>query len=223
MEDVSCNLEGSVTGWGTFVITIRFFPHSWLILVFLTRLTQEVPLEEQEMVNILEYQSSPSVFCGVRFARSLVLCVVFCRSLFVLFLGSLCCLSVGLRLLITRLLSSNLSSNLVTEILIEPPFVNQITAILSHIADKLRKTTKKKPTKLTRPFTSRYIDDVLSLKNWKFGDFVDRIYPLELKVKDTTDTYIAKRQKRWFQFSHCELSNICSNIPNRVCIPRIYL
>jgi hypothetical protein len=36
----------------------------------------------------------------------------------------------------------------------------------------------------------RYIelDDVLSLNNSRFGDFVDRIYPIELEIKDTTDT-----------------------------------
>jgi hypothetical protein len=33
----------------------------------------------------------------------------------------------------------------------------------------------------------RYIDDVLSLSNSRFGDFVDRIYPIELEIKDTTD------------------------------------
>jgi hypothetical protein len=32
------------------------------------------------------------------------------------------------------------------------------------------------------------IDDVLSLNNSRFGDFVDRIYPIELEIKDTTDT-----------------------------------
>ena len=37
-------------------------------------------------------------------------------------------------------------------------------------------------------FTFRYIDDVLSLNNSRFGDFVDRIYPIELEIKDTTDT-----------------------------------
>ena len=37
-------------------------------------------------------------------------------------------------------------------------------------------------------FTFRYIDDVLSLNNCKFGNFVDRIYPTELEIKDTTDT-----------------------------------
>ena len=34
----------------------------------------------------------------------------------------------------------------------------------------------------------RYIDDMLSLNNSRFGDFVDRIYPIELKIKDTTVT-----------------------------------
>ena len=51
---------------------------------------------------------------------------------------------------------------------------------------------KKNEKKLTRSFnfTFRYIDDVLSLNNSRFGDFVDRIYPIgiKLEIKDTTDT-----------------------------------
>ena len=41
---------------------------------------------------------------------------------------------------------------------------------------------KKNEKKLIRSFnfTSRYIDDVLSLNDSKFGDFVDRIYHIEL-------------------------------------------
>ena len=35
---------------------------------------------------------------------------------------------------------------------------------------------------------ARYIDDVLSLNNSRFGDFVDRIYPIELEIKEITDT-----------------------------------
>jgi hypothetical protein len=31
-------------------------------------------------------------------------------------------------------------------------------------------------------------DDVFSLNNSRFGDFVDRIYLIELEIKDTTDT-----------------------------------
>ena len=38
------------------------------------------------------------------------------------------------------------------------------------------------------PLHVRYIDDVISLNNYKFGDFVDRIYPIELEIKVTTDT-----------------------------------
>jgi hypothetical protein len=34
----------------------------------------------------------------------------------------------------------------------------------------------------------RYIDDVLSLNNYRFGDFVDRIYPIELEIEDITET-----------------------------------
>jgi hypothetical protein len=37
-------------------------------------------------------------------------------------------------------------------------------------------------------FTFRYIDDVISLNNFRFGDFVDRIYPIELEIKHITDT-----------------------------------
>jgi hypothetical protein len=49
---------------------------------------------------------------------------------------------------------------------------------------------KKNEKKLARSFnfTFCYIDDVLSLSNSRFGDFVDRIYPIELEIKDTTDT-----------------------------------
>ena len=48
----------------------------------------------------------------------------------------------------------------------------------------------KKYNELARSFnfTFHYIDDVLSLNNSRFGDFVDRIYHIELEIKDTTDT-----------------------------------
>ena len=32
------------------------------------------------------------------------------------------------------------------------------------------------------------MDDVISLNNLKFGDYVERFYPIELEIKDTTDT-----------------------------------
>jgi hypothetical protein len=36
--------------------------------------------------------------------------------------------------------------------------------------------------------TRRYSDDGFSLNNVRLRDFVDRIYPIELEINDTTDT-----------------------------------
>ena len=36
-------------------------------------------------------------------------------------------------------------------------------------------------------YTYRYIGDVLSINNPKFGDYIVYIYPVELEIKDTTD------------------------------------
>jgi hypothetical protein len=47
---------------------------------------------------------------------------------------------------------------------------------------------KRKEASSIFNFTLHYIDDILSLNNYKFGDFVDRIYPIELDIMDTTDT-----------------------------------
>ena len=62
--------------------------------------------------------------------------------------------------------------------------------LYSYEADFIQGLLKKNEKKLTRSFnfTFRYIDDVLSLNNSRFGDVVDRIYPIELEIKDTTDT-----------------------------------
>ena len=71
------------------------------------------------------------------------------------------------------------------------------------------------------------MDDVLSLYNYRFDDFVDRIYPIEFEIKDTTVTdrsasclhldfgidsdwllrtiLYDKRDYFNFQFSHCEV------------------
>ena len=59
-------------------------------------------------------------------------------------------------------------------------------------ADFIQGFLKKNEKKLARSFnfTFRYFDDVLSLNNSRFGEFVDRIYPIELEIKDTTDTLI---------------------------------
>jgi hypothetical protein len=78
-----------------------------------------------------------------------------------------------------------------------------------------------------------YIDDVLSLNISRFGDFDDRIYPIELEIKDTTDmdrsaSYLdlhleidsegRLRTKLYdnrddFNFPIMNLPFICSNIP----------
>ena len=62
--------------------------------------------------------------------------------------------------------------------------------LYSYEADFIQGHLKKNEKKLARSFnfTFRYIDDVLSLNNSRFGDFVDRIYPIELEIKNTTDT-----------------------------------
>ena len=65
--------------------------------------------------------------------------------------------------------------------------------LYSYQTDFIQGLLKKNGKKLARSFnfTFHYIDDVLSLNNSRFGDFVDSIYPIELEVKDTTDTDIS--------------------------------
>ena len=60
----------------------------------------------------------------------------------------------------------------------------------SYAADFIQGLHKKNEKKLARSFnfTFLYIDDVLSLYNSRFGDFVVRIYPIELEIKDTPYT-----------------------------------
>ena len=62
--------------------------------------------------------------------------------------------------------------------------------LYSYEADFIQGLLKKNEKKLVRSFnfTFRYINDVLSQYNSRFGDFVDRIYPIELEIKDTTNT-----------------------------------
>ena len=61
----------------------------------------------------------------------------------------------------------------------------------SHEADFIQGLLKKNEKKLVRSFifTFRYIDDVLSLNNSRFGDFFDLIDHIELEIKDTTYRY----------------------------------
>jgi len=62
--------------------------------------------------------------------------------------------------------------------------------IFSYEADFLQGLLMKNKKNLARSYilTFRYVDDVLSLNNSRFGDFVDRIYPIELEIKDTPET-----------------------------------
>ena len=52
--------------------------------------------------------------------------------------------------------------------------------LYSYEADFIQGLLKKNENKLSFNFTFRYIDDVLSLNNSRFGDFVGRIYPISL-------------------------------------------
>jgi hypothetical protein len=83
------------------VNTSWFFPHSRLIIGFVTSLTRRVPLVEQKLLTL---RSSPPVFSGVRVTWS-------CRSLFVVLLHSIfwpmCVQFFDIRNLITPLVSSN--------------------------------------------------------------------------------------------------------------------
>ena len=98
-------------GYVTFIVTIRSFPHPWLITGLVTR---RLPQMNQELLTLQEYPSTPPVFSRVRVVRSLVFCVMFCRSLLVLLPFSLTIIFFvlfDLRFLITPFVSSNSSFN----------------------------------------------------------------------------------------------------------------
>ena len=83
-------------------------------------------------------------------------------------------------------------------------------------------------------FTYRYIDDVLSINNPKFADYLNRIYPSELEVKETTETNNSASyldillsydtdghmntslydKRDDFNFSITNFPFLCSNIPS---------
>jgi len=54
-------------------------------LTHVIKVTRRVPLVGQESLTLPEHLSSPPVFSGIRVAQIVVICVVFYRSLFVLF------------------------------------------------------------------------------------------------------------------------------------------
>jgi hypothetical protein len=92
------------------VNTSRSFPHAWLIIGFVTRLTRGVPLVEQKLLTLAEHMSSLPGFSGVRGTRSLVFYACFVDRCLYFFFWPLCCLFFfDIRILITPLLSSNSS------------------------------------------------------------------------------------------------------------------
>ena len=92
-------------------IASQSFTHARLITGFVTRLAQQVPLVEQDLLTLPEHLSSPPVLSGDCVTRMLYIC--FCRSLFVLLnflFWPLCCLFFfAIRILIGPLVSSNSS------------------------------------------------------------------------------------------------------------------
>ena len=62
--------------------------------------------------------------------------------------------------------------------------------LYSYQSEFLQKLVKDKKIHEARAFnfTYRYIDDVLSINNSRFAEFLPLIYPPELEVKETTDT-----------------------------------
>ena len=62
--------------------------------------------------------------------------------------------------------------------------------LYSYETDFIQGLFKKNEKKLTRSFnfTFHYIDDVLSLNNSRFVDFVDRIYSIVIEIKEATYT-----------------------------------
>ena len=61
--------------------------------------------------------------------------------------------------------------------------------LYSYEAEFIKTLIKSGKQHLAKSFhyTYRYIDDVLSINNPKFGNYIVDIYPAELEIKDTTD------------------------------------
>ena len=74
-------------------------PLSCFITGFVTRVTRQMPLVEQELPTLSENLSSPPDFCRVRVTRALVLCVCFVDHclFFCTFSFAHCVLSVRFR------------------------------------------------------------------------------------------------------------------------------
>ena len=107
--------------------------------------------------------------------------------------------------------------------------------LYSYESEFLQKLVKDKKIHEARAFnfTYRYIDDVLSINNSRFTEFLPLIYPPELEVKETTDTASSASfldlylefddsgqlstkiydKRDDFNFKIINFPNMCSNIP----------
>ena len=107
--------------------------------------------------------------------------------------------------------------------------------LYSYESEFLQKLVKDKKIHEARAFnfTYRYIDDVLSINNSRFAEFLPFIYPPELEVKETTDTASSASfldiylefddsgqlstkmydKRDDFNFKIINFPNMCSNIP----------
>jgi hypothetical protein len=100
--------------------------------------------------------------------------------------------------------------------------------LYSYESEFLQKLVKDKKIHEARAFnfTYRYIDDVLSINNSRFAEFIILIYPPELEVKETTDTASSASfldsgqistkiydKRDDFNFKIINFPNMCSNIP----------
>ena len=107
--------------------------------------------------------------------------------------------------------------------------------LYSYESEFLPKLVKDKKIHEARAFnfTYRYIDDVLSINNSRFAEFLPLIYPPELEVKETTDTASSASfldlylefdhsgqlstkiydKRDDFNFKIINFPNMCSNIP----------
>ena len=65
------------------ILVFSLFMTYQIITGFVTRVRQRVPLVKQELLTLPGHLSSHLVFNAVRVARSLIVCVMFCRSSFV--------------------------------------------------------------------------------------------------------------------------------------------
>ena len=85
--------------------------------------------------------------------------------------------------------------------------------LYSYEAEFIQSLRKKGEKSLARSFnfTYRYIDDVLSLNNSKFSEYLDRIYPDELEIKDTTDSLNSAAYLDLY-LEHDNKGNLCTKL-----------